>query len=234
MPKAPSKTFMVRKQRVEAILPILKRAYPQAKCSLDHRNPLELIVATILSAQSTDERVNIVTKSLFKKYRTAEDYAKIPQEELERDIHSTGFYRNKAKSIRAMAQALLEKHDGKVPDSMEELTALAGVGRKTANVVLGNAFGKNVGVVVDTHVTRLSWRLGLTKHEDAVKIEQDLIPLVPQEDWTLFSHLLIHHGRAICQARNPKCEECPIRLHCPSAEVFIKARQTKRKSVAKK
>jgi endonuclease-3 len=233
MTKAQSKTIQERNQRVEAILPILKRTYPQAKCSLNHRNPLELIVATILSAQSTDERVNIVTKGLFRKYRRAEDYAKISQEELERDIHSTGFYRNKAKSLRAMAQALIERHGGKVPDTMEELTNLAGVGRKTANVVLGNAFGKNVGIVVDTHVTRLAWRLGLTKQRDAVKIEQDLMPIVPQEEWTLFSHLLIHHGRAVCQARNPKCEECPIRRHCPSAEIFLKAKQTKKKAAVR-
>lgn len=232
MPRAHSKTFLARQARVAAILPILKRTYPDAKCSLDHRTPLELIVATILSAQSTDERVNIVTKSLFKKYRTAADYARVPQEELERDIHSTGFYRNKAKSLRAMAAALIERHGGKVPQTMDELTALAGVGRKTANVVLGNAFCQNIGVVVDTHVTRVSGRLGLTKNKDAEKIEQDLMPIVPQNDWALFSHLLIFHGRSICQARNPRCEECPIRQHCPSAEVFIRARQTgqKRKS----
>ncbi|HSZ56439.1 MAG TPA: endonuclease III [Tepidisphaeraceae bacterium] len=233
MAKATSRTIELRRQRVAAILPILKRTYPAAKCSLDHRTPLELLVATILSAQSTDERVNIVTKDLFKKYRKAEDYANVSQEELERDIHSTGFYRNKAKSLRAMAQALVERFGGKVPDTMEALTSLAGVGRKTANVVLGNAFGKNVGIVVDTHVTRLSWRLGLTKHEDAVKIEQDLMQVVPQEDWTLFSHLLIFHGRAICQARNPQCEQCPIRQFCPSAEIFIKARQTKQKAARK-
>jgi endonuclease-3 len=230
MPRAPSKTFLVRQARVGAILPILKRTYPQAKCSLDHRSPLELIVATILSAQSTDERVNIVTKSLFRKYRTAADYARAPQEELERDIHSTGFYRNKAKSLRAMAAALIERHGGKVPQTMDELTALAGVGRKTANVVLGNAFCQNIGVVVDTHVTRVSWRLGLTKNKDAKKIEQDLMPIVPQTDWTLFSHLLIFHGRSICQARNPRCEECPLREHCPSAEIFIRARQTRQKA----
>lgn len=230
MPRAPSKTFLARQARVAAILPILKRTYPEAKCSLDHRTPLELIVATILSAQSTDERVNIVTKSLFKKYRTAADYAQVPQEELERDIHSTGFYRNKAKSLRAMAAALIERHGGKVPQTMDELTALAGVGRKTANVVLGNAFCQNIGVVVDTHVTRVSGRLGLTKNKDAEKIEQDLMPIVPQSDWTLFSHLLIFHGRSICQARNPRCEECPIRQHCPSAEIFIRARQTKTKA----
>ena len=234
MPKAPSKTFLQRKARVDAILPILKRTYPQARCSLDHQNPLELLVATILSAQSTDERVNLVTKDLFRKYRTPADYARVAQEQLERDIHSTGFYRNKAKSIRGMAQALVEKHGGQVPQTMEELTALAGVGRKTANVVLGNAFGQNVGIVVDTHVTRLSWRLGLTRHKDPQKIEQDLIPLVPQKDWTLFAHLLIHHGRAICQARNPQCEQCPIRQHCPSAIIFIRARETKAKAGRKR
>jgi endonuclease-3 len=230
MAKVNSKTIQARQERVYAMLPILKRTYPQAKCSLDHRTPLELLVATILSAQSTDERVNIVTKDLFKKYRTAKDYATVAQEELERDIHSTGFYRNKAKSIRGMAQALLDNHGGKVPQTMDELTALAGVGRKTANVVLGNAFDTNVGIVVDTHVTRLSWRLGLTKHTDAVKIEQDLIPLVPQQDWTLFSHLLIFHGRQTCQAPNPDCENCPIRPHCPSAEIFLKAKETKQKA----
>lgn len=231
MPKALSKTSLQRKARVVAILPILKHTYPQAKCSLDHRGPLELLVATILSAQSTDQRVNLVTRALFKKYRTARDYANAPQEELERDIHSTGFYRNKAKALRAMAKALIEQHGGNVPQTMEELTSLSGVGRKTANVVLGNAFGQNVGIVVDTHVTRVSLRLGLTKHTDAKKIEQDLIPLVPQEVWMLFSHLLIHHGRAICQARSPKCEQCPIRSHCPSAEIFLAAKRKKAASL---
>jgi len=219
----PRKTVQDRQKRVAKILPILKKLYPNAKCSLDHSSPLELIVATILSAQCTDDRVNIVTKDLFKKYRKAEDYAKVPQETLEKDIQSTGFYRNKAKSLRAMAQSLIDKHGGRVPDTMEELVDLAGVGRKTANVVLGNAFNKNIGVVVDTHVTRLSNRLGLTKHEsDAVKIEQDLMQVVPQDEWTLFSHLLIHHGRAICQARKPKCEICPLLPDCPAGKVFIK------------
>ncbi|HVT91107.1 MAG TPA: endonuclease III [Tepidisphaeraceae bacterium] len=222
----PSKTVQDRKQRVAKILPILKRTYPTAKCSLDHKSPLELLVATILSAQCTDARVNIVTKTLFRKYRKAEDYARVPQEELEKDIQSTGFYRNKAKSIRAMAQSLIDLHKGKVPGTMEQLVELQGVGRKTANVVLGNAFDKNIGVVVDTHVTRLSNRLGLTKHEsDAVKIEQDLMQVVPQEDWTLWSHLLIHHGRAICVARNPKCEMCPILEYCPAGRKFIKERR---------
>jgi endonuclease-3 len=228
MPKAESKTIVERRNRVtQFILPILKREYPDARCSLDHKTPLQLIVATILSAQCTDERVNIVTKDLFKKYKSARDYATAAPEALEKDIQSTGFYRNKAKSLRNMAAALVEKHGGKVPDTMDELVDLAGVGRKTANVVLGNAFGKDVGVVVDTHVTRLSNRLGLTKHAvDAVKIEQDVMKVVPQEDWTLFSHLLIYHGRAICQARKPKCDVCPLLPHCPAGQKFIKTMKT--------
>ena len=226
MPKSPSKKQQARADRVRAILPILKETYPDAHCSLDHATPLELLVATILSAQCTDERVNLVTKTLFKKYKTAKAYATAPQEELEKDIQSTGFYRNKAKSLRAMAASLLEKHAGKVPRTMDELTSLAGVGRKTANVVLGNAFGQNVGVVVDTHVARLSERLGLTNETDPVKIEQDLIPIVPQEEWTLWSHLLIHHGRALCQARKPECPECPLLPHCPTGEKLVKAAAT--------
>jgi endonuclease III len=222
-----TKTQTDRAARVSRILPLLKKTYPQAKCSLDHASPLELLVATILSAQCTDDRVNLVTKKLFKKYRTAAAYAKAPQEELEKDVQSTGFYRNKAKSIRAMAQSLLDLHGGKVPQTMDELTHLAGVGRKTANVVLGNAFGINVGVTVDTHVSRLSQRLGLTKETDPVKIEQDLIPIVPQTDWALWSHLLIHHGRAICQARSPKCEVCPLLADCPAGKKIIKERSGK-------
>jgi endonuclease III len=228
MPRAPSRKVAQRNQRVDAILPILKRTYPQAKCSLDHRTPLELLVATILSAQSTDQRVNIVTKDLFKKYSTPKDYATVTQEQLEKDIHSTGFYKNKARSIRGMAAALLEKHGGNVPQTMEELVELPGVGRKTANVVLGNAFNLNVGITVDTHVTRLANRLDLTSHKtDAAKIEQDLIELVPQKDWALWSHLLIHHGRAICTARNPQCEKCPIVDYCPSGPKFIAERAKK-------
>jgi endonuclease III len=226
MPRAPSRKFIERKERVEKIMPILKRTYPEAKCSLDHRTPLELLVATILSAQSTDDRVNIVTRDLFKKFKSPADYARVSQEELERDIHSTGFYRNKAKSIRAMAQALIDDHGGQVPRTMEELFNLPGVGRKTANVVLGNAFGINVGITVDTHVTRLANRLNLTDHKsDAVKIEKDLMPLVPQADWALWSHLLIHHGRAICTARNPKCESCPILAYCPAGKKFVEERK---------
>jgi endonuclease-3 len=233
MPKAPSQKQQTRLARIRAILPILKQTYPDAHCSLDHSSPLELLVATILSAQCTDERVNLVTKTLFKKYKTAKAYAAAPQEELEKDIQSTGFYRNKAKSLRAMAASLLEKHGGKVPQTMDELTHLAGVGRKTANVVLGNAFGQNVGIVVDTHVARLSERLDLTHETDPVKIEQDLIPLIPQEDWTLWSHLLIHHGRAICQARKPKCPECPLLPHCPTGEKLVKAAATASSAITK-
>ena len=227
MPRAESKTIVERRKRLEQfILPILKRMYPDARCSLDFKTPLQLLVATILSAQCTDERVNIVTKELFKKYPTAAAYAAAQQEAIEKDIQSTGFFRNKAKSLRGMAAALVERHGGKVPQTMEELTQLAGVGRKTANVVLGNAYGKSVGVTVDTHVTRVSNRLALTKHAvDAVKIEQDLMKVVPQEDWTMFSHLLIHHGRAICQARKPKCEICPLLTHCPAGQKFVKAKE---------
>jgi len=227
----PSRKIIERQLRIAKILPALKSLYPKAKCSLDHHNPLELLVATILSAQCTDDRVNIVTKTLFKKYRSAKDYATAPPEELEKDIQSTGFFRNKAKSIRAMAQSLLDTHGGKVPDTMEALTSLAGVGRKTANVVLGNAFDKNIGVVVDTHVTRLSNRLKLTDHaSDAVKIEQDLIQIVPQEDWTIFSHLLIAHGRAICNARKPLCEQCGIFEWCPTGPKILAERESLQKS----
>lgn len=215
---AETKTLRDRKARVNAILPILQNTYPQARCSLDHADPLQLLVATILSAQCTDERVNRVTANLFKKYRSAADFAGIGQEELEKDIQSTGFFRNKAKNIKSMARALIERHGGRVPRTMEALTALAGVGRKTANVVLGNAFGLNIGVVVDTHVGRLSLRLGLTHHTDPVKVEQDLMRIVPQEVWTLWPHLLIHHGRAICTARNPKCPQCPLLAHCPTGQ----------------
>ena len=226
--KTPAKTRLTvaqlkRADRIALILPELKRLYPAAKCSLDFSTPLELLVATILSAQCTDARVNIVTQALFKKYTSAADYARATQDGLERDIASTGFYRNKAKSIRSMAADLVAKHNGQVPQTMEELTPLAGVGRKTANVVLGNAFGINSGITVDTHVTRLANRLGLTKTDNAVKIEQDLIPLIPRQDWTLFSHLLIYHGRAVCTARSPKCSNCSLSPHCPSATKFSAA-----------
>ena len=225
MPAAKNKLVEQRRQRVAKILPILKATYPKAKCSLDYRTPLQLIVATILSAQCTDVRVNLVTKTLFKKYKTPEDYANAPAGELEKDIQSTGFFNNKAKSLRAMAKSLIEKYGGKVPRTMEDLTSLAGVGRKTANVVLGNAYGLNEGVVVDTHVSRLSQRLGLTKQTNAEKIELDLIEIVPREDWTLWSHLLIFHGRTICMARNPQCQRCPILKDCPTGPSVIAERE---------
>lgn len=208
-----------QKARTRAIIRKLKKRFPDANCSLTQRSPLQLLVATILSAQCTDARVNIVTKDLFKRYKTTKDYAEADPEELSEIIRSTGFFRNKTKSILGMAQGLLEKHHGKVPRTMDELTKLPGVGRKTANVVLGNAFGIDEGVVVDTHVTRISNRLKLTKHKDAVKIEQDLMRLVPKSDWTLFPHLMILHGRATCQARKPRCEECLINILCPSSAV---------------
>jgi len=220
--KSESKKIQERRQKVAAILPLLKKMYPQAKCSLDYRNPLQLLIATILSAQCTDERVNKVTPDLFKKYKTAKDLAAADPSELEKEIQSTGFFRNKAKSLRGMAAGILARHQGQVPQTMEDLTNLPGVGRKTANVVLGNAYNIAVGVVVDTHVARVSARLGLTKHTDPVKIEQDLMQIVPREEWTLFSHLLIHHGRQICIARRPKCSICPLLPHCPAGQAFIK------------
>lgn len=208
---------MTRAARAADLLGILPDIYPDAHCELDSSSPLELLVATILSAQCTDKRVNLVTKDLFRRCRTVEDYAAISQEELEEIVHSTGFFRNKAKNIRAMAAALLERHAGQVPRSLAELAALPGVGRKTANVVLGNAFGQNEGVVVDTHVARLSQRLGLTKATDPVAIERDLIKLFPRDQWTLLSHWLIFHGRRRCHARNPQCPDCELQSLCPSA-----------------
>ncbi|MBK5259565.1 MAG: endonuclease III [Thermoanaerobaculia bacterium] len=192
--------------------------YPKAKCSLDFTTELELLIATMLSAQSTDARVNIVTKSLFRKYPDAGSFARAPQVEMERDVRQTGFYRNKAKAVIAAAKMIVENHGGAVPRTMEELTALPGVGRKTANVVLSNAFRTPVGVVVDTHVTRVSGRLGLTSHSEAEKIEQDLMKLIPMKEWTSFSHRLIEHGRTICVARKPKCAECRLNELCPSAQ----------------
>ena len=208
-----------RKARVRAVIRKLKVRFPDAGCSLRHRTPLQLLVATILSAQCTDARVNIVTNDLFKRYKTARDFAEADPEELAEIIRSTGFYRNKTRSILAMAQALVEQHRGKVPRTMEELNALAGVGRKTANVVLGNAFGIDEGIVVDTHVRRITNRLQLTTRQDPVKIEQDLIQVVPKKEWTLFPHLMIEHGRATCQARKPRCEECSLNKLCPSAAI---------------
>lgn len=205
------------KQRVRKIIRLLKRAYPEAKCSLNHANAFELLIATILSAQCTDARVNIVTQDLFRKYRKPEDYLKVSPKELERDIRTTGFFRNKTKSIQGTAKVLTGQYGGRVPETMAELLELPGVARKTANVVLGNAFGISAGVVVDTHVTRLSHRLGLSNEKTAEKIEQDLIAIVPKKDWVIFPHLMIAHGRAICKARNPLCAECVIEKPCPSS-----------------
>jgi len=213
---------MTARERVKQLIKAWPKVYPSAHCELDFRNPLELLVATILSAQSTDKRVNMVTPALFKKYRTAEDYSDAPQAELESAIKSTGFYRNKAKSIRGAMRAIVEKHGGKVPNTMEQLCALPGVGRKTANVVLGNAFHKDEGIVVDTHVIRLSQRLGLTKQKDPVKIELDLMKLVPREHWTDWSHWLIWHGRRRCYARKPDCSNCEVFRLCPSGKVFLR------------
>ena len=213
-------SFEAKAARTKKIIAGLQKAYPDAHCELNFSNPLELLVATILSAQCTDKRVNIVTESLFRKYRSAADFAKADLSRLEQEIKTTGFYRNKAKSIKAAAQSIVEKHGGKVPRTMEELIELGGVGRKTANVVLGNAFDINLGVVVDTHVARLSFRLGLTSEKDPAKIEQTLIKLVPQDQWTLFSHLLIWHGRRRCYARNPDCPHCEVKAFCPRIGVI--------------
>jgi endonuclease-3 len=208
-----------KKARAKEIVKRLRKEYPEAKCSLDFRNPYELIVATILSAQCTDERVNQVTPGLFARYPTAGDLANAHTEELEAQIKPTGFFRNKTKSLLGMSNAVVERHQGEVPATMEELVELPGVGRKTANVVLGNAFGKNVGFVVDTHVSRLAGRLGLTAETDPVKIEQDLMQLIARKDWTLVPHLFIHHGRAVCKAPTPKCEVCVLNDICPSSRV---------------
>jgi len=215
----PRETPAAKTARLKKILVGLRRTYPAARCELNFSNPLELLIATILSAQCTDRRVNLVTRDLFRKYRTAADYASADPAELERDIKSTGFYRNKARSIRACCRALVERHGGAVPRTMADLTALGGVGRKTANVVLGNAFGLNEGIVVDTHVARLARRLGLTSQRDAEKIEQDLMGLVPRPQWTLFGHWLIWHGRRRCTARQPDCAACEIANLCPQIGV---------------
>jgi len=208
--------------RLKKIIGALDRTYPEAHCELDHTDPLQLLVATILSAQCTDKQVNLVTSELFKKYRSAADFADAPLAELEQAIKSTGFFRNKARNIQAACRKLVEQHGGKVPRTMEELTRLDGVGRKTANVVLGNAFGINAGVVVDTHVARLSQRLGLTKQKDPEKIERELMALVPQKQWALFSHWLIWHGRRRCDARRPDCANCEIQKLCPQIGVTLK------------
>jgi len=203
-------------QRVKKIWPILKKTYPSAKTALNYRTPFELLVATILSAQCTDVRVNIVTKDLFKKYKGPADWAKTDLKQIEKDIKSTGFYRNKAISIKNAAEKIIEQFAGKVPSAMDELLQLPGVGRKTANVVLGNAFGKPA-IACDTHVIRLSRRLGLSENADPVKLEFDLVEIIPRKNQTMFSHALILHGRNICKARKPDCPNCPVAQHCPSA-----------------
>jgi len=209
------------KPRTKKIIARLRKAYPDAKCSLNHSSPLELLIATILSAQCTDERVNIVTADLFRKYRSCADYIEAPTSELQNDIRTTGFFRNKTKSIQGACKMLNEEFHNEVPKSLEELLKLPGVARKTANVVLGNAFGIASGVVVDTHVSRLSQRLGLTKNRQPEKIERDLVEIVPKRDWIDFSHLLIYHGRKICKARKPLCESCVIEKYCPSSRLKI-------------
>jgi endonuclease-3 len=205
------------KTQARAIERLLRKAYPDAACELGHRNALELAVATILSAQCTDKRVNMVTPALFARYPDVFALAAADQRDVEALIKSTGFFRNKAKSLIGMAKAVVARHGGEVPRTMEELVVLPGVGRKTANVILGNAFGLNEGVVVDTHVARLSARLGLTRETDPVKIERALMPLFPRSSWTLLSHLLIWHGRRVCDAKKPRCADCVLRRICPSA-----------------
>jgi endonuclease-3 len=213
-------------RRAVEILARLKREYPDAACALEHRDAYQLLVATILSAQCTDARVNMVTPAVFRRFPNADHLARASRPELEKLIQSTGFFRNKAKNLIGMAQAVVAEHSGKIPRTMALLHALPGVGRKTANVVLGNAFGINEGVTVDTHVVRLSGLLRLTRHTDPVKIEQDLMALIPQEDWTLVSHLLILHGRQVCIARRPRCEACVLRDLCPSARPAAAAAAT--------
>jgi endonuclease-3 len=214
---------MTARERVNELVKALPKVYPDAHCELDFRNPLQLLVATILSAQCTDKRVNAVTPALFAKYRIAADYAKAPPAALEKLIRSTGFFRSKTKSIRGAAAAIVAEYGGRVPDTMEKLHGLPGVGRKTANVVLGNAFGKDEGIVVDTHVMRLSRRFRLTRQTDPEKIEQDLMKLVPRKHWTNWSHWLIWHGRRRCFARRPDCTHCEIFRLCPSGKIFIRS-----------
>jgi len=209
-----------RKKRTAEIIRRLKKAYPDAHCALVHSNAFELLIATILSAQCTDVRVNIVTADLFRKYRGPQDYLNVSQKQLETDIHSTGFFRNKAKNIQAACSRIIDEYNGQVPRTMDELLTLGGVARKTANVVLGNAFGIASGVVVDTHVSRLSQRLGLTENTSPEKIEKDLTTLVPKKNWVMFSHWLIFHGREVCHARKPKCPECVLADLCPSRDIL--------------
>ena len=221
-------TFEEKKKRARTILRRLEKLYPETRTALDYTNEFELIVATVLSAQSTDKMVNIITKDLFRKYKTPQDYLKAKPGELEQDIKASGFFNQKAKSIRGLSQMLVDQFDGKVPNTMEDLIKLPGVARKTANVVLGNAFGKNEGIAVDTHVHRLSWRLGFSDHDDPNKVEQDLMKLFPRPKWFNVSHLLIDHGRNVCFARNPNCAECVVNELCPAARVPAVRRQVRR------
>lgn len=217
---------MTEQERVTELIARLRQAYPDARCSLDFTTPLELLVATILAAQCTDERVNMVTKTLFKKYQSAQDYADAPPGQLEQDLKQVNFYRNKAKNIQALATILVQRYGGQVPQTMPELVALPGVARKTGNVVLGNAFGLVEGVIVDTHVGRISRRLGLTSSDDPVKIEQELMKVVPREHWLDFTHLLIYHGRAVCQARKPLCQQCMLLDLCPTGAAIVASAAT--------
>ncbi len=219
---AKSDTCCATKPYAAKVLRRLKADYPEAPCALNHKSPFQLLIATILSAQCTDKRVNLVTKDLFRKYKKPADFSAAPLKDIEKAVQSTGFYRNKAKNIKTCSTQLLERHAGKVPQEIELLVDLAGVGRKTANVVLGTAFGLATGVVVDTHVGRLSRRLGLTEAKDAVKVERDLIKLLPKKEWIQFSHRMIHHGRAICSARRALCDECSMKRFCPRVGVVEK------------
>jgi endonuclease-3 len=212
--------YLEPKEREAKVIELLEKDYPNAKTALNYSNPLEILVATMLSAQTTDERVNIVTKNLFKKYRKPEDYTNVDLKELEQDIRSTGFYHNKARNLKKCCQLLVEKYNSQVPKTMEALLELPGVARKTANIVLYNAYGIIVGIAVDTHVRRVSQRLGLTEYDDPVKIEQDLMQITPKEKWMKFTDLLIFHGRQICIARKPKCEICVLNKICPCAFAF--------------
>ena len=214
-----SKPSAALKQTTKKVVARLKADYPDAKCALKHRSAFQLLIATILSAQCTDERVNLVTKDLFRTYPKPADFAAAPLSDIEEAVRSTGFYRNKAKNIKACCEGLLEHHGGKIPKDLDALVELAGVGRKTANVVLGTAYGIPTGVVVDTHVGRISRRLGLTKQKDAVKVELDLMELLPQQEWIDYSHRMIHHGRQVCAARKPLCEECSMKKFCPQIGV---------------
>jgi endonuclease-3 len=218
-----------RRELANKVVETLRRLYPDARCSLDYRTPLQLLIATILSAQCTDERVNKVTPALFTRYRSAADFASADPRELENYIRSTGFYRAKAKNIIACCRALVERHGGELPRSLEELTKLPGVGRKTANVLLGTAWGIPAGIVVDTHVRRLARRMGLTQHTDPDKIERDLMELIPQEEWIAFGHRMIYHGRQVCLARNPRCDQCALNSFCPKIGVQVRKSQATRK-----